>query len=129
MNEKYDWNQNNMFFLTRDHPVSINVIGDGYSDNVPVNAPGSLLYYGNQVLVGEVNQTDEFGRNAIDRAFIKLCTLCHLFLIRKGYTFQHLTVEKEGDEFIVEFNYNRNYSIKMELTEILEHITELINEN
>jgi len=124
MYEVFGWNQDNMFFLTRDHTVEITTVGGGFGD-VPIHQEGCLFHYGNQFMTKSDEIPDKFGRNAIDRMFIALCLQIHIFLIGIIDTvrFHSLTTRKDGDRYMVRVRYD-DVDLEMEVVEMFHYFTE-----
>jgi hypothetical protein len=94
MFEAFGWNADNMFFLTRDHPIEITEVD-------------KLFYYGNQALFDVKDGLDEFGRNYIDKIFISLCLGLHIFFSPpSNAAFKSLIAWKDGDNYIARLRYN-----------------------
>ena len=104
-------NSDDMFFLTRDGNVVITDVGYPGSKGYDYRS-GTLYYYARQSVQANSNEdVDEFGRNYIDRLFIRLCDAVFGRVMGKEETFVSLSCENTGE----------NYEVRLELTdEILE---------
>ena len=110
MFEKFGWNANNMFFLTRDHPIEI-------------TEEDKLFYYGNQCWIQNdpLEGIDQFGRNSIDKTFIAICLLLHVFVTgTRSVTFHSLATRKEGDKYLVRVQYD-DEDLEMEVKEMFHY--------
>ena len=111
------------FLLTRDHPITITIVGGG----VDGWEKGSLFHYGNQVLNinDRSDEPDDFGRNLIDRSFIALCLT--LYIYAPYVQFKSLTTRKDGDRYMVRVRYD-DVDLEMEVVEMFHYFTEKLKE-
>jgi len=110
MYEKFGWNKDNMFFLTRDNPVEITSVED-------------LSRYANQCLFDVKEEPDEFGRNYIDKMFIGLCMELDAFVTcthEPDVVFKSLSCEKIGDEYMACVKYD-DVILEMELVKMVDY--------
>ena len=110
------WNSENMFFLTRDGDIEITTFGYPKCEN-----GGLYHYYRQGIDVQNLNELDEFGRNRIDRQFIRLCGFVFGYLMNNENTFQSLSCKKVGDQFVARLELTG-----MTLEYELEFMVELI---
>jgi len=125
--EQYGWN-GKFFLLTRDHTVEITTVGGGY-DDVPIAEKGCLFHYANQCLPWRDDlsneEVDEFGRNFLDRTFIRLCMTLHddVHLSKPPKVFKSLVTRKDGDRYMVRVRYD-DVDLEMEVVEMFHYFTE-----
>ena len=94
-------NSENMFFLTRDGDIEITTVG------FPKRENGGLYDYARQVIdVRSQEEFDVFGRNLIDRQFIRLCLLVFGYLANKENAFHSLSCKKVDDVYAVVLTLN-----------------------
>jgi len=88
--EAFGWNKTNMFFLTRDGAIAVTDFEEVFN-------------LSNQCLLPCGEELDSFGRNQIDRMFIRLCNRIDLYV--KGsdgcIEFESLQCQKIGDLYWV----------------------------
>jgi len=130
--ERYGWN-GKFFLLTRDHTVEITTVGCDYGD-VPMYEKGCLFHYANQCMPPHENlskdEVDEFGRNFLDRTFIRMCMKLHSFVDRpepNKKAFHSLTTRKDGDRYMVRVRYD-DVDLEMEVVEAFHYFTEKLKE-
>ena len=126
--EKYGWD-GKFFLLTRDHTVEITSVGGGY-DDVPMYEKGSLFHYANQcegMRDTEPNEkVDRFGRNYLDRLFVRLCLYIYLYVFPDN-PFKSLTSRKDGDRYMVRVQYD-DVDLEMEVVEMFHYFDEKLKD-
>jgi hypothetical protein len=111
---RFGWNSDNMFFLTRDGDIEILHSDDDWE--------WDIFNYANQCLMENriSEKVDVFGRNYIDKLFIRLCLLIHLYwcyVKDHGVAFKLLACNKIDDNYIVRVVFS-NETLEMELSEM-----------
>jgi len=128
--EEYGWN-GRLFFLTRDCPLEVTTVGYSYGD-VDICEKGSLFHYANQCLaVSEpLEGIDRFGRNYLDKAFIRLCEKINYFicLFEPQKVFKSLIARKECDRYMIRLQYDA-VDLEMEVVEMLNYFTEKLKQH
>ena len=122
MYEVFGWNYDNLFVLTRDHPVEVTVVGeDDYHQK------GTLYYYGNQVPSRIDDGVDNFGRNVIDNKFIALCLTLNLLSLPDEpiVRFKSLHCWKDGEQYLTRVRYN-DENITMEIVEAERYFRDML---
>ena len=114
LRSEWNWTKDNMFFLTRDGDIEISHSDDDWEH--------CLFHYANQVSLPGchlVEGVDEFGRNRIDRLFIRLCVLIHVYVIcNTEIMFKSLSCKKDGSEYRVHLELN-NETLEQSLAEMV----------
>ena len=124
MYEAFGWTYDNMFVLTRDHPVEVTVVGDE-----DLRQKWTLYYYGNQVLnFNDVNEKiDKFGRNYIDKLFIALCLALNILSLSPNpdIRFKSLRCWKDGEQYFARVQYD-DEDVTMELSEAERYFQDML---
>ena len=106
-------NSDDMFFLTRDGGIEINHVG------FPNRGQGGLYYYAWQgVCADSKEEFDDFGRNYIDRLFIRFCEAVFGIVMGKEETFKSLSCKKVEDRYIARLELSGEI-LESELTEMV----------
>jgi len=107
MIEKFGWNANNMFFLTRD------------GDIVLTSWQELTFRYASQWLPDDAylhEELDEFGRYYIDKRFIHVCQLVSVYAMDEDL-FKSFSCKKTENGYIVRLEYG-DEELEMELFEM-----------
>jgi len=120
----FGWNADNMFFLTRDGDIEITEVGMPPKD---LPAIKGLFYYGNQVLQNNGTKPndpefDVFGRDRIDRQFIRLC---ELLTCGNEDAFESLSCKKVDDKYIARVQFI-DETLEAELLDMITLVEERI---
>jgi hypothetical protein len=111
---EWNWNKDNMFFLTRACAIEIPHSDDEWEHG--------LFHYANQCsLPGGhlVADLDEFGRNQIDKLFIRLCLIVHIYVMgNDDVKFKRLSCKKIGARYVTRLEFS-NETLEMELPEMV----------
>ena len=126
MGKKWNWEHENLFFLTRTPVVEITTVGGGY-DDVDFYHDGCLYLFADQCVHG-TPVPDRWWRNFIDQQFLKLCSKLYTFFIcvTPKKTFKSLTTRKEGDKYIVRVQYD-DVDLELEVEEMFRHFEQMVN--
>jgi len=115
------WNADNMFFLTRDGDITI-LHSDEEESNPTLHEP-VLFRYSNQVAWERPpkDTIDEFGRNYIDKMFIRLCEIVHV--LAAWHAFKSLSCRKIDDVYIARLEWDDEV-IEMELCAMVNDLSQ-----
>ena len=79
--------KNRFFFLTR-------------IDEVEISSFREVFNCANQCLLSCDKEVDEFGRNSLDRMFVRLCHAVYILLLAQEKRFKSLSCKKFGEQYV-----------------------------